>query len=411
MTSLHSLAPGHHFLRFTNQTPLQIGGGGGSAMVDRPLPLDSWSGLPYLPFSALKGVFAGRLGNPLLGAAGTPNQPRFRVFGSADSVNGPGRPGTVELGDADLLSFPIGLRGGGMAQVVPVKAAQRLAVLGLGAFVDCPSLGSDREALAGPGLIEQLPRTVVAASAPDRARVLSKIAHFIGAQAPVVLAAPNAARRLWRSAVEVRTMTSLASNFGHSSKRVVPGTLRRVELIPAGSQFISAVTATASTQVDLGAGWPVQLGAWEGWGCGFVVVDEFADVPSLGAAEGTEEATDSALSEPRDADLMVLAFERWATVPEGERGRVRSLAREAGTRLRNNRSASLAFWLAKAKLLKPGQVSAEVQANRRLLRLLFDPELDSAQLSSHVESVIAGIHPAPGLESLCRWLSRFSEGA
>lgn len=410
MTSPRAVAPGTHFLRFTNRTPLQIGGAGGSALVDRPLPLDTWSGLPYLPFSALKGVFAGRFGNPLLGAADAPNQPRSQVFGSADSVNGPGRPGTVELGDADLLSFPIGLRGGGTAQVVPVKAAQRIAALGLGAFGGCPSLGSDREALAGPGLIERLPRTVVAASYPDGARLLARIARLIGTQEPVVLAGSDAAHRLWRSAVEVRSMTSLASNFGHSSKRVVSGTLRRVELIPAGSQFISVATAMVLTQIDLGAGQPVQLGSWEGWGCGFVVVDEIADAPGPTAGEETRKSIGTFPVEPLDSDLMVLAFERWATVPEGERARVRSLAREAGTRLRNNRSSALAFWLAKAKLLKPGKVSAEVQANRRFLHLLLDSELGSAQLAARVESIIAGVHPAPGLESLCRWLARFSEG-
>ena len=122
-----TLPTGHHLLRLLALTPANCGDTGGSAAIDRPVAVDAWSGLPYIPYSSLKGVLAGRLGNVHLPGGGL-NTKRTDLFGAPDKDDlNTGRAGDVIFGDAEALAFPVLLRNGRRATVAVASTLWRLA--------------------------------------------------------------------------------------------------------------------------------------------------------------------------------------------------------------------------------------------------------------------------------------------
>lgn len=411
------LPPGHRLLRLTALTPANCGESTGTAAVDRPVARDSWHGLPYLPGSALKGVLGTRLGAHRAALFGAPD----------DDLTGGGRPAEVIVGDGEPLAFPVLLGEGRRGFVCVAATLYRLAALGL---LEVPGLQrverDDGVAVDGaadlPAVAARLPRARFGVAFGW----LRQLAG-IDPSATAVLAAPQSARLLWEAAVEARTLTALdAANV------VRGGSLRRIELVPAGTVFLSLVTNRTSSEVDLGPSAALQIGAWEGIGLGwFAAEGAVASTAEERGEEGQGGAEPPSLPADAPHEVMLRAFEAVETLRgRPEAGRARSAIFDLGPRLRiRGLPATLAFCLAKAgggesgggALPDPsGAVDAAVlpaegrerRAYRWLLGQLFGIGAEAAYdvLHARVVAVIGGAAQPPGdFEPTRLWLRRYAE--
>jgi hypothetical protein len=410
-----NLPPGHHALRLAALTPAHCGDTGGSAAVDRPLAVDVWSGLPYLPHSALKGVLAGRLGN-VHSPGGALNPRRAKLFGAPDvNLDGSGRAGSLVFGDGEMLAFPLLLRDGRRAMVAVAATLRELAGHGLLPTVTLPRV-DDPRAWEGPVSSADLPALPEPLSA-DRfgfdARALSHLLAFPG---PMIVAAPEAARAFWQLAVEERTLTALGPD-----RRVRTGSLRTVELIPAGALFVSWVSNLAGEAADLGPAAPLQLGAWEGTGCGYFAAELLSPPPPSQAPRGeaaSPAGKDEGRPRPRHETMRTafLAMKEMQGRPEA--ARARSAIFDLGPRLaQRGLAVTLAFCLAKAGGGEDEEASERLRTERAayrwLLRQLFAvrPGASHATLHGQVTAAIRegdSALPADFHESRL-WLRRYAE--
>lgn len=404
-----SIPPGHHLLRVVTMSPANFGDTGGTATVDRPVAVDVFDRLPYLPASSLKGVLAGLLGNVHHGD-GTLQTRRTDLFGSPDeeAEDGRGRPGTLVLGDGELLCFPVPLRNGRVATVFAARTLYRLRHLGL---LEADGLRRVRRDDAYQGDV-----------APDLLLHHARWSDFgmargalPGAPEPVsgssaLVMAPDAAAALWQAAVEERTATALGE-----ARRVRPGSLRTVEVIPPGTVFVSIVSNQSSRPAELGQPGPLQLGAWEATGCGFVEIDLWRPAP-IGGADAPQEPPAAERPVLPEHEGMVRVYRAVRSIQERpEAGAVaRSAILDLGPRLRiRGLPGTLAFCLARATGEdRPGGQSRERMAYAWLLRALLGlPEGAGADaLRESTVAVITGASsPPPELEATRLWLRRFSE--
>ena len=447
-------------------TPAHLGATGGEAMLDRPTQKDVLSGLPFLPGSALKGVLAGAFGDipddPDSYAAGTPGASREARFGSPDRGQTRGVASSIVVGNADLLAFPLstgGADGAGIAWVFPVATAAKLARFadgGAGESSDVLALLArlERDAPHGVvfsepaatglaavfGLRSLDPGAVGAAGAALGGR-LRFWAGFDAASSPrVIVAGTGVARHLWPLAAERRTLTAL-----EAERRIVrDGSLRTVELIPAGSVFVAPVTLLAGHEPDLE---PIQAGAWESLGLGWLRLSavEKAAGEARGAApaEGRSAPGGSPIAPPppgpagagpdtaggparvRTALVMKAAHAAVASLAASPDSGLRTAARAAvynfGPRARlYGLGAAVAFSLARAK---PGSArpKAETRAHRWLLGALVGlgdnlheapatcPPLNDwlAELPFQRDALAAASGAI--VEQRWRWLRRYAE--
>ena len=273
-------------LRLEAVTALHTGSAAGEASLDRPVQKDAQTGLPFLPDSALKGVLAGRYGDV---PDETPNRKREDRFGSPDRSghNGAppstGRPGPLVLGNGELLAFPVPSRPGPTWAFPALTLAWALrfepgatesgALLSLLSEIE----RSAGKAFAWPKLplldvpLPPEPLSGVSVRQQEQALValLRRLAGpSLPADAPLAVLSSRDAARLWPAASDRRVLTALDS----STRTVVGGALRRVELIPPGALFLSLVTcetgfpaAFCELDDDL-----FQIGAWESLGLGWM---------------------------------------------------------------------------------------------------------------------------------------------
>jgi hypothetical protein len=351
--------------------------------------------------AGLKGVFASAHGD----SGGEHENPRREpVFGSPDRADRRGRPGPLVLGDGELLAFPVAARDGAVAWVFPALAIGRFLRLAPPAGDLTPLLTllatieeeKGPRALASPRLPElaAIPNLrSFAGATPRRAgpALFGLLAPWVGAAvppgAPRLVVGSALTRRLWQSAAERRVLTGLSPG-----KTVQTGALRAIELIPAGSVFLSWMTRLAGAEPEIPA--LFQLGAWEGLGLGWVVASRIEGVAeSSDGAAATPESTPPATL-PEDARILVEMYAAVSALREAApelAGAVRSAISDFASRvLRAGLEAALAFELAKAKPahVKPGTGE---RAHRWLLAALLS--------SSPEPPAKAGVS-----ESLLQWL-------
>ena len=404
---------GHHFLRLAALTPANCGDTGGSAAVDRPIAVDAWSQLPYLPHSALKGVLAGRQGNVHLRGGGL-NTRRTDLFGAPDENDaGTGRAGDLVFGDGEVLAFPVLLRDGRRAMVAVAAALWRLARHGI--LPETTRRVEDERAYDGPVSRSELPPL------PEPLRTArfgidsTALSALLGFRGPVIVAAREAARDLRQVAVEERTLTALGND-----RTVRSGSLRTIELIPSGTLFISLVSNLSGKETNLGAASPIQLGAWETTGCGYFSAAVLA-LPPAGAppsGEPSEGGDTTAQPQPRH-EVMRTVFLAVRDLrdpkPRPEAARTRSAIFDLGPRLaQRGLAVTLAFCLAKTgggedAEASEDRVRTERVAYRFILRQLF--AVGDSEIHARVVAAIEQGDSAlpPDFHETRLWLRRYAE--
>lgn len=277
-------------VRFEAVTPLHLGAAEGAGWLYRPTLADPASGLPLVPGSALKGVMAGRIGEASDDSESS-SAAREGLYGSPDRGANRGEPSKVVLGDACVLAFPVPTLAGGPAWVVPAAEVARYAGSGPAGAVPALQAEESRQVVGvledlvaggrgyeSPGAVLGLPALPPLSSAvrlrcADRPEPAAEAAaerllrRAIGTAVPsgtaLILASPSAARALWELAAERRTQTALTP----AVRTVKEGSLRRIELVPAGTVLLGRVTLLDGAHPELGA---FQVGAWEGAGLGWL---------------------------------------------------------------------------------------------------------------------------------------------
>ncbi|MBI2841710.1 MAG: hypothetical protein HYX75_25630 [Acidobacteria bacterium] len=397
------LTRGSHLLRITLLTPANFGSTSGSPAIDRPISVDVFQELPYVPGSSLRGVLAGRKGN-VRNETGGFNNSRTEVYGSPDDGLNPGVPSRVVLGDGEILCFPVPLDGGGMARVfAAAPLTKMIRIAGWTSSLLPPRL-KHQEYLATfvlPGATTELRQS----SATIDWQAISDLAGT-DPSGNLIMAGREAAKVFWRKSSETRTLTAVDAMTGI----VKDGSLRVIELIPAGTVFLSFVTVSSDTPLLLADDQLVQLGGWESTGFGYAWIENAAEptgggpifVPTHGAASVESEVS-----------VMKRVFQAVQGVGASEEAPViYSLCRELGPRWgASGIGGALGFCLAKAKLAARPEtgLSCETRAYRMFLQVLFR-ETDEGALMSRVQGVIKGHQQAPpAFEATLVWLSRYAE--
>jgi CRISPR/Cas system CMR subunit Cmr4 (Cas7 group RAMP superfamily) len=379
-------------LRFEAVTALHTGSAAGEAALDRPVQKDAQTGLPFLPDSALKGVLAGRYGDV---GDKKRNAAREDRFGSPDrsgldgDAPSTGRPGPIVLGNGELLAFPVPSRPGPTWAFPALTLAWVLRFEPAGADSSglLPLLSeierSSGHAFAWPELPlldvpTRLSRLSGVTARQQEGALVALLRRLAGpslpADAPLAVLSSRDAGRLWPAVSDRRALTALDS----STRTVTGGALRRVELIPPGSLFLSLVTCETGAAADLCQldDNLFQIGAWESLGLGWV---RPSPISPPGAPAALPPATQA---EPPAGGfdptrVMVEAHQAVRRlIEEAEpplRRAVRSAARRFGGRAQfSGLEAAFAFELAKAKPAH-GKPSKDARAHRWLLAALLSP--------------------------------------
>jgi len=403
-------------LRVTLLTPSNFGGAEGDAAVDRPVARAAWSGLPYLPFSTLKGVLAAKWGSHGLGSSPA-SEKRHLLFGSAasDGATGNPQPAQIVLGDGELLAFPLATRAGTPVFVLPATAWYRVQLLHgltLGNFASFAQ--DDSGCMSTLSRAElPLPCLPVRSFRPSMFDLsLFRTLCGIRPQDHLLVAGQEAARRLWDLAVERRSLTALGDG-----KRIRARSLRRVELIPSGTVFVSHVTCSCSLSEIVPSDRPIQIGAWEAVGCGFARAQPTAlsaSALSAAAPDRQEAPPPGAMVDPRaEHEILREAYRACRDLAEKAPVRavlVRSVLRDLGARWRRRGlEPTLAFLLAKAQPARRGQEGRERrQAHRWVLARLLG--IDQQELARRLPLILAGVEEPPGhLATRLLWYRRFTE--
>ncbi|MEW6364132.1 MAG: RAMP superfamily CRISPR-associated protein [Acidobacteriota bacterium] len=401
------LTPGPHLLRITILTPANLGSTGGSAALDRPVSVDAFQGLPYLPASSLRGVLAGRKGN-VRDPVGGFNAARTSLYGSpddaADGRHRPGEASRIVVGDGELLCFPCSLEDGARLLVIPVVQLAR--IIKIFGWADCLIVPNLRDSeYAATRDLSALGTDLTHRSLEVDLQAIVELAAQRAAE-QVVLAGGRVARLLWRRSREVRTLTAV----DRATKVVEDGSLRRIELITPGTVFVSFISVYGDDSISLLDDQPLQLGAWENIGLGYAWLDT-VDPPTLHPPVLLRSAR--RLETESDLEVMRRVFEHVERLIGKEESAIAySLSRETGPRWgARGVGKTLAFCLAKAHLAAEAKehLSGEAKAYRWFLQAVFR-ESDEEGLISRVQNVIKGDEAVPAaFRTTLVWLSRYAE--
>jgi hypothetical protein len=219
---------------------------------------------------------------------------------------------------------------------------------------------------------------------------------------PRLVAARRAAQVLFAAAVEVRALTALGAG-----RTVREGSLRVVELVPAGCQFLLVAGNDTGGPAALPGSHPLQIGGWEGTGCGYLELSVVSGQPGPRAQLSAGESKPAAPRRRTTSDLMTTAYRAVARAQERhENEALRTISRQFGARWRREGlPRALAFSLAKAKLKTPeAKAGKEAFAHRVLLGVLVPGA--SADATEACRPLLTGAPPLPDLEEAWLWLRR-----
>lgn len=377
----------HRLLRLETVTPANLGSAAGEATLDRPTQKDAQTGLPFIPDSALKGVLAAHHDSP------GDRQRRERLFGSADQSGpdgAPGQPGSIVIGNGELLCFPVPCSLG-PAWVFPAPTIAWALRFGpatkaegdvsrLLASLETPRVAKVFAWPVLPRLETYLKLEPVQGATVEKGKssLLSLLRHLAGPalpeDTPLLVVAGGHASFLWQAAAESRALVALNTK----TKTVSGSALRQVELIPPGSVFLSLISYLAEETEEgfnRSEGLLFQAGAWEGLGLGWLRAVPVA--PQSGEPKPLPPSNKKAFTRSFDrSSVMVEAHRAVAHLDEHVdavfHSKVRTVTRGFGGRAQfSGLEAAFAFELAKAKPAHP-KPSVDARAHRWLLEALLD---------------------------------------
>jgi len=397
----------HQLLRIQLLDAANLGAASGKVTLDRPTQVNACDHLPFLPDSALKGVW-----QAVWEVNNYPN--RDAIFGREHDLAG-----NLIVGNGDLLAFPLLAANGERCWIFSGERLFKFLALeklcrksagvkesdGVNKLLALICRPQSKAALGIPQIPAlNLPFALTpidpATEMGDRLRGLLKRWSGEGLPLTDTLLIVNApiAKYLWNQAAEIRELTAL-----NEGKTALGQALRRVELIPAGSIFLSFVTWLEPQDLPV-PDHVFQFGAWEGSGLGYcqlsiVEPTEFTLTASQPITPAVATPVDSTHMTEIYKKISELAKEPNAAYKE----KVRSAIGSFGWRLKTaGWEAALAFELAKARATS-AEKKVEMRAHRWFLAALFDIAED--QITEQCQTwFAAGVSASKKQAVMSRWL-------
>lgn len=390
----------HQLMRIQLLDAANLGAASGRVTLDRPTQVDACYDLPFIPDSALKGVLHG-----IWEVNDYPQ--RDAIFGREHDLAG-----NLIIGNGDLLVFPLLAGDGGRCWVFSAEHLFKFLALetlcGKSTAVNellAPICQPQGNAALGipqiPALNLPFALTPIDCSAA-MAQQLSGLLKRWGGDGlltadTLLVVNERATKYLWNQAAEIRELTAL-----NERKTALGQALRRVELIPAGSIFLSFVTWLEPQDLPV-PDHVFQFGAWEGIGSGYC---QLAIVEQTEVTLTESPPITPAVATPVDSTYMTEVYEKISELAKepnaAYKEKVRSAIGSFGWRLKTaGWEAALAFELAKAKPTSAEQKS-EMRAHRRFLAALFDITED--KIPDQCQTWFAGALASKQREVMARWL-------
>lgn len=415
----------HQIIRCQLLTNVNLGTATGKVTLDRPTQLDAYTGLPFIPNSALRGVLKS-VSNPsdagMAHAFGLP-----LIDENRNIVQN--HPGDFVIGNGDLLALPFQANNGERCWVLPLDNILKYVCL-----EEMCGISTPISFLAGafyprnknnPAVLTFHPLPALPLPVPLKAidhdeykndvrNLLGLLDRWFGdwipADDPVLLVDVETARLLWQFGTEVRTLTAL----DQERKAAKGKSLRTLETVAGASIFLSLVTWVGEGKLSF-ADEPLQIGSREGIGLGF---SRLGNVPS--SVETKVDATPPTTQSPpdaeqeTDADSMAncyIAIGDLKTSTDLDlRKKIRSTINQFGMRVHmQGLQAALAFEMAKAKLRQPDRRNDNRSHSLFLAKLFHVDEDDITSLYGEWMEKAARTEFKELVLQRWRWLRRFTE--
>lgn len=261
-----------------------FGSASGEQTIDSPTQKEIYRELPFIPNSALRGVIKSAFEND------ASLQPQISsAFGHQDvnseNDNAPLQAaGYLIIGNGDLLAFPILSIDGKRCWVIPIGNILKLLEieqLWNERKIEIPNLSNTfysnydknkRAVIINTQIFPNFNFDIEIIREFDLREEITVLAnylnYFLGSYLPDdaiwIVASDSLSRTMWRHAAEIRTLTALSEQ-----KTAQAQSLRRIELVPEGSLFISFLTWLGEQNVRL-PDYPLQVGGFEGHGLGTI---------------------------------------------------------------------------------------------------------------------------------------------
>ena len=414
-------------IKFTALTPANFGMQWGTVAVDSPTQVDAQYELPYIPDSAIKGVFA---------AKQEIESSRTAIWGTTDNWDADqpvfGNPAKIIFGNAYLVAFPVRFEDGHRAFVIPIHHLLYFQTITGSEFIHSSLfqdlvkslLNEDQSRKVAISLTEKFHfvSSVELSFLRDQISgenfaLLQSIVRIIfgNIRENVLFVGPNTATQLWKRYDEKRVMIQI-----NEKKVTQPGSLRKIELIPEESVFFSFVSNFSVGTFILPE--LIPAGAWEKSGFGWFQLSKVESSPTEDSAGTTSITYDVRCTPLLEKDVMKAMYFAitHANLPPNVAKKIKSTIHNFGFYWkRQGLEAALAFELAKAKPDKTTD-SPEAFAHRWFLKQLLNLSTEPPQgkskypeLKNEGTRLLKNPPIAPALtltiENRLSWLRRFSE--
>ncbi len=420
---------GNSFLRIKLLTPANFGSAGGRATMDSPTQVDVYTHLPYIPDSSLKGVlkcaFEFTNSKKLDEIFGTPdiNSEQDKILSSTHSSSG-----KLVVGNGELLAFPYLSENGERIWIFPMDNITKFIYLEklnnihynfdqlLKRFymrdnfillitsnsnstinidfdftlLNCDDIGTELKALC---------------------KCLKNwCENDIPNTDPWLIANRKAAERFWHRSLEDRTLTAL-----NKQKSALGQSLRRIELVPEGSVFLSLVTWLDSTSLTFQFD-SIQVGAWESLGLGFCKISNILNHSSTPNNQRCASSNIVQNISLNNHQLMIGCHKKILQLANDNsasdyRAKIWPILNNFGIRVHlEGFEAALAFEFAKAKLNSNSTPTAEIKAHRWFLVNILN--IKSSELKDcwrHWFSDSINTLQKQQILLTWQWLKRYSE--
>ncbi|NLP09427.1 hypothetical protein GX408_03415 [bacterium] len=420
---------GNSFLRIQLLTPANFGAAGGKATLDSPTQVDVYTGLPYIPDSSLKGVFksifeTNKHGDiEIVFGSQDVNSDTVIEFDGKNSMKSQYSSGKLIFGNGELLAFPFVISGGQRLWIFPMDnlikfvELENLAATNhqMGSLFHGFYTSHDHILIFGdPAKVKSLDFKFSSFNVINYPNELKQFhtclkrwcANAIPQDEPWLIVKADTALELWLRSAEYRTLTAL-----NELKTALGQSLRRIELVPANTLFLSFLTWLEDKPFKLEMD-AIQVGAYESLGLGFCNLSAVEDTLLIQDNQKTESIALERTDVFSGHEIMVDCHRRIAEIAKDDNlgAKVRSIITSFGARVqREGIEVALGFEFAKAKIaIKPE--GKEAIAHRWFISNLLEKK--ESELPNCWETWFANQINSKDKEKLLlrwQWFRRYSE--